>query len=258
MIICIANNKGGVGKSTTAQTLSVGLSIKGYKVLLVDADPQGNTSSTFNADKTPNNLYTLLVGQSTISNSIYKTNYIDILPSSQKLNNADKEFTRDEYILNMQYLLKSELDKVRDKYDYIIIDTPPNIGILTTNSLVASDQVIIPMKADLYSIQGLTATTQLINGIRLKTTNKDIKIMGLLITNYKAQTIVNQGLKNSIDELANSLNTKVFKSTIRDSIIFNDSQLTHSTSILKYPTHNATEDYTNFIDEVIGGNDNVK
>lgn len=256
MIISIANNKGGVGKSTTAQTLSIGLAQKGKKVLLVDADPQGNTTATFKADNQPNNLYTIIKGISNINNSIY--NYckydlgkLDIIPSSKKLNNADKEFTTDEYILNMQYLFKDELDKIKSYYDYIIIDTPPNIGLLTTNSLVASDRVIIPMLADIYSIQGLTTTTQLINGIKQRTLNKDINIMGLLLTHYKAQTIVNQGLKDAINKIAKELDTKIFKSVIRDSIIFSDTQLNKDVCILSHPQHNASIDYYNFIDEVL-------
>ena len=168
MIISIANHKGGVGKSTTAQTLAIGLAQKNKKVLVVDTDPQGNTTATLKAENTENNLYTLLKGNSTIQDSIYlnKTFNVYIIPSADKLNSADKEFTTDDYILNMQYLLKDELDKVKSNYDFIIIDTPPNIGILTTNSLVASDKVIIPMIADAYSIKGLTDTTKLINGIK--------------------------------------------------------------------------------------------
>ena len=259
MIISIANNKGGVGKSTTAQVLSVGLAQKGKKVLIVDADPHGNTTATFKAETQPNNLYTLIKGLSSINDSIYNycqynTGKLDIIASSKKLNNADKEFTTDEYILNMQYLFKDELDKIKTYYDYIIIDTPPNIGLLTTNSLVASDRVIIPMLADIYSIQGLTTTTQLINGIKQRTLNKDIKIMGLLITHYKAQTIVNQGLRDAINNLAKELDTKIFKSVIRDSIIFSDTQLNKDVCILSHPQHNASIDYYYFIDEVLKEN----
>lgn len=258
MIISIANHKGGVGKSTTAQTLAIGLAQKNKKVLVVDTDPQGNTTATLRAENTENNLYTLLKGNSTIQDSIYlnKTFNVYIIPSADKLNSADKEFTTDDYILNMQYLLKDELDKVKSNYDFIIIDTPPNIGILTTNSLVASDKVIIPMLADAYSIKGLTDTTKLINGIKQKTNNKDIKIEGLLLTHYKAQTLINQGLRDAFNGLANQLNTKIFKTPIRDSIIFSDTQLNKDICIVKYPNHNASLDYYNFINEVLEDNKN--
>lgn len=251
MILTITNNKGGVGKSTTAQTLSVGLAQKGYKVLLVDLDPQNNTSSTFRASNNTKNIYQVLKGNINIKDAIQKNNYISILASSLDLINADDEFKKGAYQYKMHKLVAEQLELIKNDYDYIILDTVPNLSLLTTNAIYSSDAVIIPMIADIYSIEGLKIINQQIQDIKEGTDNKRVNILGLLITNYKSQTTSNQMLKDALDDIAKQLNTKVYKNTIRDSIIFSDSQLNNSVCMLRYPTHNATQDYLGFIDEFI-------
>lgn len=251
MILTITNNKGGVGKSTTAQTLSVGLAQRGYKVLLVDLDPQNNTSSTFRASNNTKNIYQVLKGNINIKDAIQKNNYISILASSLDLINADDEFKKGAYQYKMHKLVAEQLELIKNDYDYIILDTAPNLSLLTTNAIYSSDAVIIPMIADIYSIEGLKIINQQIQDIKEGTDNKRVNILGLLITNYKSQTTSNQMLKDALDDIAKQLNTKVYKNTIRDSIIFSDSQLNNSVCMLRYPTHNATQDYLGFIDEFI-------
>ena len=251
MILTITNNKGSVGKSTTAQTLSVGLAQKGYKVLLVDLDPQNNTSSTFRASNNTKNIYQVLKGNINIKDAIQKNNYISILASSLDLINADDEFKKGAYQYKMHKLVAEQLELIKNDYDYIILDTAPNLSLLTTNAIYSSDAVIIPMIADIYSIEGLKIINQQIQDIKEGTDNKRVNILGLLITNYKSQTTSNQMLKDALDDIAKQLNTKVYKNTIRDSIIFSDSQLNNSVCMLRYPTHNATQDYLGFIDEFI-------
>lgn len=250
-VITITNNRGGVGKSTTAQTLSIGLAQKGKKVLLIDLDPQCNTSTTFRVNQAPNNIYNVLKGECKIQEAIYKNNYIDLISSSINLVNADDEFKKEPYLYNMQYLLKNEVDKIKESYDYIIYDTPPTLGILTINALVSSNYVIIPMLADIYSVQGLNVINNQIKAIKERTTNKSIQIKGLLITHYKANTLINQGLRDSVNDIAKTLNTKVYNSVIRDSIIFSESQLNNTVCLLRYPHHNATIDYINFINQFL-------
>lgn len=122
MIITITNNRGGVGKSTTAQTLAIGLAQKHKKVLLIDIDPQCNTSGTFKVDKAPNNIYKVLKNECDIQDAIYSNNLIDLISSSIDLSRADDEFKRDAYFYKMHKLLKEQLDKIKNNYDFIIID----------------------------------------------------------------------------------------------------------------------------------------
>lgn len=251
MIITITNNKGGVGKSTTAQTLAIRLAQKKYKVLLVDLDPQCSTTQTFKEDTKPNNIYKVLKGNCSITDAIYSNNYINIIPSSLDLINADDEFKKGVYQYKMHKLLKEQLDKIKDNFNYIIIDTPPNLSLLTTNAIYSSDAVLIPMIADIYSINGLKVIYQQIQDIKEGTDNKDVYIMGLLLTHYKQQTLLNQSLRDALQDIAKQIQTKVYKSVIRDSVIFSDSQATNNVCLLKYPNHNATNDYISFIDEFI-------
>lgn len=251
MIITITNNRGGVGKSTTAQTLAIGLAQKHKKVLLIDLDPQCNTSGTFKVDKAPNNIYKVLKNECDIQDAIYSNNLIDLISSSIDLSRADDEFKRDAYFYKMHKLIKEQLDKIKNNYDFIIIDTAPNLSLMTTNAIYSSDYVLIPMLADIYSIQGLSVINKQIEDIRQGTDNKKVSIIGLLLTHYKAQTLLNQGLKDTLIDISQKINTKIYKNTIRDSIIFSDSQATNNVCLLKYPTHNATNDYLGFINEFL-------
>lgn len=251
MIITITNNRGGVGKSTTAQTLAIGLAQKHKKVLLIDLDPQCNTSGTFKVDKAPNNIYKVLKNECDIRDAIYSNNVIDLISGSLELSRADDEFKRDAYFYKMHKLIKEQLDKIKNNYDFIIIDTAPNLSLMTTNAIYSSDYVLIPMLADIYSIQGLSVINKQIQDIKEGTDNKKVSIIGLLLTHYKAQTLLNQGLKDTLIEISKKINTKIYKNTIRDSIIFSDSQATNNVCLLKYPTHNATGDYLGFIDEFL-------
>lgn len=251
MIITITNNRGGVGKSTTAQTLAIGLAQKHKRVLLIDLDPQCNTSGTFKVDKAPNNIYKVLKNECDIRDAIYSNNVIDLISGSLELSRADDEFKRDAYFYKMHKLIKEQLDKVKNNYDFIIIDTAPNLSLMTTNAIYSSDYVLIPMLADIYSIQGLSVINKQIQDIREGTDNKKVSIIGLLLTHYKAQTLLNKGLKDMLNDIAQKINTKIYKNTIRDSIIFSDSQATNNVCLLKYPTHNATGDYLGFINEFL-------
>ncbi len=252
MIITITNNRGGVGKSTTAQTLAIGLMQKGKKVLLIDLDSQRNTTATFNADKVPNTIYKVLNNECNISDAIYQTKGINIIASDLNLISIENTLnTNPNYQFTKHQQLKKHLDTIKDNYDFIIIDTAPNLSLLTTNAFYTSDYVLIPMLADIYSIQGLYTINDLIKGIREGTDNKHLKIVGLLLTHYKAQTLLNQSLRDMLNEVATNINTKVYNNVIRDSIIFSDSQATNDVCLLKYPNHNASIDYKGFINEFL-------
>ena len=262
-ILTITNNKGGTSKTTTAQSLAIGLALNNKKVLLVDSDPQGNLSYVFKVLNAPNNIYTLYTGDSDINNSRYRASftsndtkyYIDIIPSSQKLANADNEFTKEPYISSgCQELLKDNLDTIKEQYDYILIDTPPTLGILTLNALVSSTSAVVPMNADIFSLQGLTALNDKIQIINKKL-NPSLYIKGILLTKYNDRTILNRDLKTAIEQATKQFKTKVFNTYIRESVAVKESQTNGTCVMLQYPNNNASIDYMLFTSEIIKNKD---
>ena len=186
-IVSIANQKGGVGKTTTSINLSTILAKKGKKVLMIDADPQGNASSGVGVDKeVEESVYDILIGDTEIKNVVIKTNIknLYVCPSNINLAGAEVELVS---VMSREYRLKEKLDEVKDEYDYIIIDCPPSLGLITLNAFTASDSVLIPVQCEYYALEGLG---QLINTINLvkKHLNKNIDIEGALLTMYDART----------------------------------------------------------------------
>jgi chromosome partitioning protein len=249
MIISITNQKGGVGKTTTTQSMAAGLKNKGFNVLLVDLDPQSNLSSCCGADTEQITIYEVLKKENNIKDSIQKTPYADIIPSNILLSGADLEFTN----TGREYLLKEVLNPFKKKYDYIIIDTPPALSILTINAFTASDKLIIPMGADGFSLQGIGQLNKTITQVK-KYCNSDLEVEGILLTRHNPRTVLSRDITSTIKtKIAPQLSTKLFKSYIRSSISIQEAQL-QQTNILEYaPTATAQMDYAKFIDEFIKG-----
>ena len=182
-IISIANQKGGVGKTTTAVNLSGVLAYLGRKVLLIDMDPQGNASRSVGIDAADVNesLYHVLTGQAQIENVIRPTSLRNmfVLPASMELAGADLEIASS--FSDKQYRLKRQLDRVSANYDYVIIDCPPSLGLLNVNALVASSSVLIPLQCEYYAMEGLAQLLSTIRKIK-QTMNSDIEIEGVLLT----------------------------------------------------------------------------
>ena len=182
-IISIANQKGGVGKTTTAVNLSGALAYLGRKVLLIDMDPQGNASRSVGIDAADVNesLYHVLTGQAQIENVIRPTSLRNmfVLPASMELAGADLEIA--STFQDKQYRLKKQLDRVSANYDYVIIDCPPSLGLLNVNALVASSSVLIPLQCEYYAMEGLAQLLSTIRKIK-QTMNSDIEIEGVLLT----------------------------------------------------------------------------
>jgi len=246
-IIVIANQKGGVGKTTTAHALVTGLTYKGYKVLAVDIDPQGNLSYTMHANPDTPGVYELMKGQAVMSTSIQKTKQGDIIAGSLMLSGADMEFTD----TGREYILKEHLESIKHLYDFIVIDSPPTLGILTINSLTAAQDLIIPLGADAYSLQGLAQLHATIGKVR-KHCNPDLHIAGLLITRHSGRTVVGRELKDIIEEKAQFIGARAFETVIRESVTIKESQV-QRISIFDTPNNNAAIDYMAFIDEYMKG-----
>ena len=194
-VVSIANQKGGVGKTTTSVNLSTILAKKGKKVLMIDADPQGNASSGVGIDKdVEESVYDILIDDTEIEKVVKKTNIknLSICPSNINLAGAEVELVS---MMSREYRLKEKLDSIKDNYDYIIIDCPPSLGLVTLNAFTASDSVLIPVQCEYYALEGLG---QLINTVNLvkKHLNKNIEIEGALLTMYDIRTnLSNQVVK---------------------------------------------------------------
>ena len=209
-IISIANQKGGVGKTTTSVSLSAILAKKGKKILMIDMDPQGNGTSGLGIDKNVKfSVYDVIIDDVEIENTIKKTEIenLDVCPSNINLAGAEVELVDME---EREQRLKSKLDKIKEKYDYIIIDCPPSLGLVTLNAFTASDSVLIPVQCEYYALEGLG---QLINTINLvkKHLNNSLYIEGALLTMYDARTnLSNQVVK----EVKRYFEDKVYKVVI--------------------------------------------
>ena len=209
-IISVANQKGGVGKTTTSINLSALLAKKGKKVLLIDADPQGNATSGLGVEKEVEaSVYDLLVNDTKIDEVIQETviNDLDICPSNINLAGAEVELVS---VKDREKKLKEKVDEIKEQYDYIIIDCPPSLGLITLNSFTASDSVLIPIQCEYYALEGLG---QLLNTFNLvkKHLNKSLEIEGALLTMYDIRTnLSNQVVK----EVKKYFGDKVYKTVI--------------------------------------------
>lgn len=243
----VINQKGGVGKSTTAQHLAAGLSLKGYRVLTVDLDPQGNTSFSLGARKDGLTALGVLLEEVKPGDAIQTTKYGDVIAGNNSLYGADTFLAGK----GKEYELWKALEQVKDNYDFGVIDTPPALGMLTTNALTACTSAIIPAQPDLYSLQGVGELASTINAIK-KYCNPTLEIEGILITRYSSRSGFNKELTDLAAELAANLNTKLFKSMIREAIAVKKAQLSQQTLFDYDKKAKVTEDYRNLINEILG------
>lgn len=209
-VISVANQKGGVGKTTTTVNLSTLLAKKGKKVLLIDTDPQGNATSGLGVTKElENSVYDILVGEIGFDETIQETaiKNLKICPSNISLAGAEVELVS---MMSREQRLKTKLDAIKDQYDYILIDCPPSLGLITLNAFTASDSVLIPVQCEYFALEGLG---QLLNTVNLvkKHLNKNLEIEGALLTMYDARTnLSNQVVK----EVKKYFENKVYKTVI--------------------------------------------
>lgn len=246
-VISIVNQKGGCSKSTTAVNLMAGLVKKGYKVLGIDLDSQRCLTSTFRGTEDKATSLSVLLGEATIKEAIQHTPEADIVPASRGLVMADSIITKPR----KEYSLKEAVDTIKSQYDFIVIDCSPALGVLTINALVASDSIVIPLLADIYSLEGVRFLMDTVIPVK-KQANPALTIEGLLLTQYEPRAILSKEVKGLASKFAESIGSKLFNATIRRSITVREAQATQQSLYSYAPQAKVTADYTAFIEELLG------
>lgn len=247
-IITFANQKGGVGKTTSAHIVSIGIAKKGYKVLACDLDPQANLTSVFGVDPDGDivSIYDLFEGDCDITDAIVSTDSgVDLLVGSLMLSGADRKYsaTGDEY------KLKEALDGIKDNYDYIIIDTPPALGVMSLNGLATTDYLTVVMTPDYFSGKGLKQFQQTVETTKKYLNNPDLKINGLLLTRCD-RTNLSSIINDDMEEVAASLDSKIYNAKIRQGVAIRESQYLES-SLFDMKDTAVLDDYNDFINELL-------
>ncbi len=247
-IIAIANQKGGVGKTTTAINLSACLAESEKKVLAIDLDPQGNTTSGLGVNKNEqeNTTYEILIGQCSVEECIIKEVIpnLDILPSNINLSGAEIELIG---IGKKEFILKEEIDRIRDQYDFIIIDCPPSLNMLTVNAMTTADTVLVPIQCEYYALEGLSQLIHTINLVKQRL-NPELELEGVVFTMYDARTNLSLQV---VENVKNSLKNTVYKTIIPRNVRLAEAP-SHGMPITLYdPKSAGAESYRLLAEEVI-------
>ena len=245
-IISVANQKGGTAKTSTAHALVTGAAYKGKRSLAIDFDPQGNLSFIMGADANRAGAYELMKQQAKAAQIVQYTSQGDIIPASLNLAAADTEFSGKP---GRDFFLQAALEPLQDDYDVVVIDTPPTLGTLLVNALTASDEVIIPMNADILSLQGLCQLAETINQVK-SFCNKGLKVTGILLTRYSGRTVLARDIKETIEAKCAELGIPLLNTVIRDGVAVREAQTTQESLFAYAPNSNPAKDYLQLFDEI--------
>lgn len=247
--ISITTQKGGVGKTTSALTLSAGLTERGYRVLLIDADAQRNSSITLRSDESKPNLLTVLTGEATAREAIQHSETADFISGSAQLSLIDEIFSDEER--SAKYTkLRDALKPISRAYDLCIIDTPPALGTATINALYASNYVLVPALAEYYSATALVDLAKTVIAVK-NAGNSKLEILGVFFTMHNKRTKLSREFLDEFKQVTDALNTTLFETTIRDTKKARELQLKPQ-GLFKYaPRHGLTQDYRELIDELL-------
>lgn len=248
-IISISNIKGGVGKTTTASVLAMGLVERGYRVLLIDSDPQTNLTMCFlqeQAEDKPSLYHVYSNGEAIDDVKVAVKDNLDLIVGDFELCSADIQFTK----AGRLKMLKKAIRDINGKYDFVIIDTPPNLGVLSLNAFLASDYVIVPMSADSFSLKGVRLLKETLDDVEDET-EEELPVAGILLTRYNSRTNVSKLLEKSLNSAARLLDTELFKNRIRQAVVLQESQVAKEDLFSYVPNAKVSEDYKGFIDEFL-------
>ncbi|MGL5972156.1 MAG: ParA family protein [Oscillospiraceae bacterium] len=253
-VIAISNQKGGVGKTTTTTNIAQSLKHKGYRVLVIDFDPQGNLSFSLGVDNQDCvTIYEVLKGILPVNKAIQKNGIVDVLASNILLSSIEVEFTQK----GREFLLNRALEPVKDRYDFIFIDTPPSLSILTVNAFVASDYVLIPLTPDIFSLQGVSEIYQTVSYIK-STFKPSIKFLGMFLNKFNSRSLVQKEIKGVCEMLSKDTGIPLLETTITNSTVIVEAQ-SMQVDIIEYSSKNrAVKGFVSLSEEVLRSVGNVE
>lgn len=241
------NQKGGVGKSTTALATAHGLAKRGYKVLFIDLDPQQNASSVLQVKGQAPTSLEVLTGDATIEEAIQEAGELHAIPADPQAAHADKLLEG----IGAEHRLKEALAPIASAYDFCVIDTPPALGQLTMNALTASDAAVIPAQADIFSLEGIGQLAGTLEAVK-RYANPDLTIAGILLTRFNGRATLSRDIQEAAAEAAGALGTSVFDATIREGIAVKESQMMKQSLFDYAPRAKVTHDFSDYVDELLG------
>lgn len=244
--ITIINQKGGVGKSTTALAIGAGLQLKGFSVLFVDLDAQGNLSYAMGADSQGLNVMHVLQSPAAIKEEIQSTAQGDIIASSPALTGADTSL----HEVGKEYRLQAALENLGNAYDFCIIDTPPSLGVLTVNALTACQWALLPAQADIFSLQGISQLYNTVQTVK-KYCNPSLSILGIVLTRYSSRAIITREVTALMEQTAEQLQTELLQTKIRECTAIKEAQAMRQSIFTYAPKSNAAIDYSELVTEIL-------